>query len=86
MEIIYTSKFKRGFKKLPTSVQYLAVEKELIFREDFFDFQLNTHKLHGKFKDFWSFSIDHKYRIIFEFSRDRKKVYFHSIGDHDIYE
>ena len=63
----------------------LAEKKELVFRKNPFEQNLDTHKLHGRLKDFWSFSIGFKYRIIFEFA-DQNIIYFHSVGDHDIYQ
>lgn len=86
MEIIYSSKFAREYRKLPKDIKILAEEKETIFRKDSYDTRLKTHKLKGKFDGFLSFSIGYKYRIIFEFSKDRKTVYFHTVGDHDIYQ
>ena len=86
MEIIYSSKFAREYKKLPKDVKALAEEQEIIFRKDPYDQRLKTHKLKGKFDGFLSFSIGYKYRIIFEFAKDRKTVYFHTVGDHDIYQ
>ena len=86
MEIIYSSKFAREYKKLPKDVKTLAEEQEIIFRKDPFDSRLKTHKLKGKLGGFLSFSIGYKYRIIFEFAKDRKTVYFHTVGDHDIYQ
>lgn len=85
MKVFYTSKFKREYKKLPRVIKNCFKEKSVIFREDIFDLKLDTHKLHGKFSDFWSFSVDHKYRVVFDFSKDKKIVYFHSIGNHDVY-
>lgn len=86
MEIIYSSKFAREYKKLSAHIKDLAEELEPVFRNDPFDPKLKTHKLKGKLNGFLSFSIGYKYRIIFEFSKDKKTVYFHSVGDHDIYE
>lgn len=86
MEIIYSSKFAREYKKLPSNVKDIAEEQEVLFRKDPFDPKLKTHKLKGKLSGFLSFSIGYKYRIIFEFAKDNKTVYFHSVGDHDIYE
>lgn len=86
MEIIYSSKFAREYKKLPKDIKILAEEQETIFRKDPYDTRLKTHKLKGKFDGFLSFSISYKYRIIFEFAKDRKTVYFHTVGDHDIYQ
>ena len=86
MEIIYSPKFAREYKKLPRDVKILAEKQEIIFRKDPFDPKLKTHKLKGKFSGFLSFSIGYKYRIIFEFSKNKKTVHFHIVGNHDIYQ
>lgn len=85
MKIIYTSKFAREYKKLSLDVKIIAEENEKTFRQNPFDPSLKTHKLHGKLKDLWSFSIGYKYRIIFEFVDDNL-VYFYGVGSHDIYQ
>ena len=85
MKIIYSSKFAREYKKLPKNIKSIAEKREKIFRENPFDNRLDAHKLHGRLRDFWSFSIGFRYRIIFEFG-DRGIIYFHSVGDHDIYK
>ncbi len=85
MEIIYSSKFAREYQKLPSEVKDLAEKQEVIFRKNPFNSKLKTHKLKGRLSGFLSFSIGYKYRIIFEFSADKHTVYFHSVGDHDIY-
>lgn len=86
MKIIYSSKFAREYKKLPNNIKDAAEEHEALFRKDPFDPKLKTHKLKGKLSGFLSFSIGYKYRIIFEFAKDKNTVYFHSVGDHDIYD
>ena len=86
MKIIYTSKFEREYRKLPEQIKILAEEKEKIFRNNPLNPRLKRHKLHGKFKEFWSFSIDFKYRIVFEISKDKKTFYFHSVNDHNVYK
>ena len=84
MKIYYTGKFSSSYKKLPISIKKEAEHKEKLFRKNPFDPVLKTHKLTGKFKSFWSFSIDAKHRIIFEFS-DKDEVVFHKAGTHDVY-
>jgi len=61
----------------------MAEKKENVFRVNPFDSRLKTHKLHGQLKNQWSFSIDGKYRIIFEF--EESDIIFLDVGDHDIY-
>lgn len=85
MKIVYSPKFAREYKKLPEKLKRLAEEKERIFRKNPLSPVLKTHKLHGRLKDFLSFSIDSKYGIIFEFGED-KVVYFYAIGDHSLYK
>lgn len=84
MKIIYSPKFERSFKKLSIFLVEKVIERTLIFNKDPFDSRLDTHKLHGKLKNQWSFSIDKKYRILFEF--DNSDVIFIDIDDHDLYK
>ena len=85
MRIYYSSKFEREYKKLPRNLKELAEEKENLFRGNPFHPSLNSHKLSGRLKEYWAFSVNNKYRIIFEFV-GKDIVWFHSIGDHSIYE
>lgn len=84
-KIHYTNKFAREYKKLPDHVKMLAERAELIFRKNPFNPSLKTHKLSGRLKWFWSFSVGYKYRIIFEITND-ESICFHAIGTHDIYQ
>ncbi len=84
-KIIYSPKFYREYRKLPDKAKKLMEEKENIFRQNPFDKKLKTHKLSGKFRGFWSFSVGYKYRIVFEFAGDGV-IYFHSVGTHRIYQ
>ena len=84
MKIHYTERFKRYYKKLPLEIKLKAEQQESLFRAHPFSSQLRTHKLHGKLKNQWSFSIDDKFRILFEF--DGSDVIFLDIGDHDLYK
>lgn len=85
MEIRYSPKFKKQYKKLPKEIKTRAEKREVIFRKDPFDPRLKTHKLHGPQEGFMSFSVDYFYRIIFEFVK-ADVVIFYEIGTHDIYE
>lgn len=84
MKIYYSSKFAKEYKKLPHKIKEIAEKKEKAFRKDPFASTLKIHKLKGKLKEFWSFSIDRQYRIIFEFI-NKTTIWFHSIGTHEIY-
>lgn len=85
MRIFYSPEFSRRFKRLSEKTQNLAVEKEKIFKENPFDPRLKTHKLNGKYKNFWVFSVDYDCRIIFEFYKENE-IRFYAIGKHSIYD
>lgn len=84
-KIHYSSCFEKAFKKLPKQQQKIAVSKERIFRDNAIDLRLKTHRLHGRLKDHWSFSISHKYRILFVFVKS-DEVLFLDVGGHAIYQ
>ncbi len=52
------------------------------FGKKSFDEQLRTHKLSGKLKKLWSFTIEYDVRVIFYFV-EKDKVIFIDIGKHD---
>ena len=85
MRVLYHPKFVREYKKLPNNIKDQAEEKEKIFRDNPFDPRLKTHKLKGPLIGFWAFSVNQKYRIIFDFV-DKDTVHFYSVGDNDIYD
>lgn len=84
MEILYSAKFARQYKKLPEAVQNAAEKKEAIFRTDPFDSRLKTHKLSGALVGFYAFSVNQSYRIIFDIV-GKKTARLYEIGTHDIY-
>ncbi|MEG4228909.1 hypothetical protein QUA35_22900 [Microcoleus sp. N9_B2] len=47
-----------------------------------FEPSLKTHKLSGRLKEFWSFSVDCDERVLFYFTEDAKAV-FVDFGSHD---
>lgn len=83
MKIYLHPQFRSSYQKLDSQIQKKAEKKEMIFRGNPFDPRLKTHKLHGKLKRLWSFSVDKNYRVLFMF--DGQDIIFLDIGDHDLY-
>ena len=83
MVIRYHPQFKKSYKNLSPQIKLKAEVKEKIFRQNPFHPSLDTHKLHGKLKNQWSFSIDREFRILFEFNKS--DVILLDVGDHEIY-
>jgi addiction module RelE/StbE family toxin len=85
MQVLYAQKFVHEYKKLLPQMKVLIQEREAVFKANPFDFALRTHKLHGRLRDLWSFSVDFRYRIIFRFA-ENDTVIFLDVGDHEMYE
>ena len=70
---------------MPKNIKDKVTKKERIFRTNPFDTRLDTHKLHGKYKEYWAFTIANQYRIIFAFI-ESDIIDFIDIGTHQIYK
>lgn len=82
--IFYSSSFKKSVKKHISHRN--KIEKAIaLFVSDSFNPSLKTHKLTGKFKHYWSFSVDYHLRVLFEFV-DEETVGFINMGTHEIYK
>lgn len=87
MTIYVTSKFTRAYNRLPQAIKEKISEKEKLFRENPFHLVLETHRLHGKWRRYWAFSVDYSYRIMFQFLNAAKsEAAFINIGRHEIYK
>lgn len=84
IEVAFSSSFKKAFKRISRNK---ALEKKFwsrleVFMEDPSGVRLKAHKLSGKLKDLWSFSIEYDVRVIFYFS-DKTHAVFIDIGTHN---
>jgi len=83
-EIAFSSSFKRAFKKRVAgnaNSEARFWERVEAFKSDPFDPKLRTHKLSGKLKELWGFSIEYDLRVIFYFV-DTERAVFVDIGTH----
>lgn len=85
VRILYTPNFLKRSKKMSTQVKRLVIKKMETFKLNVFDPSLKTHKLTGKLNDYWSFSVNYDFRIVFRFVSDRE-VLLVDIGTHGIYK
>jgi mRNA-degrading endonuclease YafQ of YafQ-DinJ toxin-antitoxin module len=87
MTIYHTSRFRRSYKNLDRQLKSAAQKRVALFRLNRLDRRLRTHSLHGPLKDIWSFSVDARYRILFEFIDSRREqVIFLDVGNHSLYQ
>lgn len=84
-EVGYHRKFIKNAEKLPDRIKQLLIEREAMFRLDIYNPILKTHKLSGRLGQFWSFSLNYSYRVVFEFVSE-DEVIFINVGTHEIYK
>lgn len=86
MEVAFSDSFKKSFRK---KIEATDLESEFwsrleLFVENPFNNSLKTHKLSGKLKGAWSFTIAYDLRVVFYFTKDKpKKALFVDIGKHN---
>ena len=82
--IVYKARFIRKYKKLPEALKEETRDKISLFSKHQDHMSLKAHKLKGKLKGFYSFSVNYKYRIVYHYE-EKNKVALDNIGDHSIY-
>jgi addiction module RelE/StbE family toxin len=85
IKISFSSSFKKAYKKRIKEQRELETrfwEKLKLFTHDPFDRSLRTHKLSGRLRDLWGFSVSYDLRVVFYFV-DETKAVFVDIGKHE---
>ncbi|MFT5036615.1 MAG: plasmid maintenance system killer protein [Candidatus Azotimanducaceae bacterium] len=85
IKVIYMPSFIRELQKLESDVQTETAQKVKLFEDSDNHKQLRVHKLKGRLKNKYSFSVTYSHRIVFLWE-DKKTAVFLSIGDHDVYK
>jgi len=85
IKVKYTPNFFRKLKKLESLLQEEVFEKIELFENKENHKTLKVHKLRGKIKGLYGFSVNYDTRIIFEYINN-DTVLFLTIGNHYIYK
>ena len=87
IRVEYTRRFVRDVSKLPPTLQEDVYDKIELFKNPRNHTRLRVHKLHGSLQGRLSFSINYRFRIIFEYLNSKKDAAaFITLGDHSIYD
>lgn len=81
MEIHYSSKFKKQYKKLPKKAREQYNIRLVIFVANQYDARLNIHKLSGVYDGLWSLNITGDIRAIFD-KGGSPEIIFVAVGSH----
>lgn len=82
MQIEYSKKFIKEFKKCPAGVKTNFKSRLEVFINDQFSSILNNHQLIGELKNYRSININGDWRAIFEEINNGEIIYFVAIGTH----
>ena len=85
IEVFFTKSFIKTVKYFDKDLKEEVFEKIDMFKNKDNHILLKVHKLHGEYKNYYSFSVNYKIRIVFLWS-NKNKVTFYAIGDHDVYK
>ena len=85
MEIEYKPTFIKQYACFESSLKEEMKEKIELFRNGKNHKQLKVHKLKGKLSKYYSFSVNYKYRIVFDY-QSKSRAALLAIGDHDVYK
>ena len=78
----YSTRFIRTFRKVNPALQEEIIERTELLKDSSNHKRLRVHKLSGKLKKVWSFSVNYRVRITF--ARIKKNVIvLETIGTHD---
>lgn len=84
MQIKFYPRFIKQLNKLPLDLQEEVLTKIDLFIEDSRHPSLKNHKLHGRLRDYHSFSVNYAYRILY-IIKDNMAI-LAEIGTHDMYK
>jgi addiction module RelE/StbE family toxin len=82
MQIEYSKKFIKEFKKCPDKIKTNFKTRLAIFINDQYHSLLNNHPLSGELKKYRSINISGDWRAIFEELNGGQIAYFVAIGTH----
>ncbi|MFT5832308.1 MAG: mRNA interferase YafQ [Candidatus Paceibacteria bacterium] len=81
----YKPSFLRDFKKLPLELQEDIRDKIELFKTTDNHERLKVHKLKGRLKNCYSFSVSYSYRIVFKYETKQKAIFL-AVDDHNVYK
>ncbi len=81
MEILYTNRFKKDYKKLSQQIQKIVKEKIVIMQSNPMHPSLRTKKIKGS-KDIFECSVNMGIRITWQY--ENQDILLRNVGEHDI--
>ena len=84
LNIKYSHHFLRKVSKLEDGLIEEIQEKLELLKDKANHSQLKVHKLHGVLSGSFSFSVNYKIRVVFEYA-SKSDIVLEDVGGHDVY-
>lgn len=81
MQLLYSATFKKQYKKLPKQFQQQFNDRLELFSSDPTNPTLRIHPLIGKYRGYWSMSINGDLRALY-LRKNKQIILFALIGTH----
>ena len=85
MKIVYIPVFMRQLSKLHPEIQKEVSEKIELLKDVDNHKYLKVHKLRGRLRNRYSFSVNYQTRIVFTYI-SKQEIALFAIGDHEVYD
>lgn len=82
--VSYKPSFIRKVRNLEKDLCNEVLDKIELFKDVRNHKLLKVHKLHGEFKNCYSFSVDYRIRVVFQYE-SKSEVVLLAVGDHEVY-
>ena len=87
MEVSYSPSFIKALRKCPKRLQEEALERVDQLHNQENHHALKVHKLRGRLKNRYSFSVNYSTQIIFCYTdTTQQEAYLLDMGSHDVYD
>lgn len=87
IKIYFSNSFEKDLRSLEEDLQDEVFEKVEMLKNRSNHNALKVHKSKGALVDKYSFSVNYKFRIIFDYMKGAKgEIRLHAIGGHEIYK
>ena len=83
--ISFKPSFIRQYNKLEEDLKIEVLDKIELLKNKANHRKIKVHRLHGRLSGNWSFSINYKIRVVFEFI-SKEEIVVLAIGDHAVYQ
>jgi mRNA-degrading endonuclease YafQ of YafQ-DinJ toxin-antitoxin module len=88
IKVAFDPSFRRAFKRKidgnPERKRHFRNKHRKLHSHPF-DRSLRTHRLSGKLKDYWSFSVEYDLRVIFYFAEKDRAVFIDIGSPREVY-